>query len=84
MEDLSDSLLNLRELIENNFQATHVHWEDFGMVSFREKKSTGEGRCQLSQWHLRLAVLNPSGNNCAKIKLWANRWKGELDPSLGH
>ena len=55
------------------------------MVALREKKSTGEWRCQLTPWHLRSAVLNSSGNKCAEmIKLWGKRWlKRDFDPSLG-
>ena len=70
---LIDSQQKFWEVIENNFQAPHVQEEDIVMVGLREKKSTGGWRCQLTPWHLRFAVLNSSGNKCAKIiASWTN------------
>ena len=64
---LSESLEELQKSIENDFQAVQVRWEDIFNVASRAKKSTGGGLCQLTPWHLRSAVLNSSGNKCAKI-----------------
>ena len=82
---VTDSLQELKESIENDFQAVQVQWEDIVRVASRAKKSTGGGLCQLTSWHLRTAVLNSPGNKCAKtLALWANRWaRGEFDTSLG-
>lgn len=48
-------------------------------------KSTGGGLCQLTQWHLKSAILKSPGNRCAKsLAQWANRWtRGEFDTNLG-
>ena len=82
---LRESLLELQKSIENDFQAVEVHWEDIVKVASRAKKSTGGGLCQLTPWHLKSAVLNSSGNKCAKmLAIWANRWsRGDFDTSLG-
>ena len=82
---VSESLLKLQKSIENDFQAVQIHWEDIVGVAKRAKKSTGGGLCQLTPWHLRAAVLNSSGNKCAKMfALWANRWaRGDFDTNLG-
>ena len=64
---------------------SRVQWEDIFTSASRAKKSTEGGLCQLTPWHLKLAVVNSSGNKCAKmLVLWANRWaKGDFDMSLG-
>ena len=82
---LSESLRELQDSIENNFEAVQVQWEDIVTVASRAKKSTGGGLCQLTPWHLRSAVLNSAGNKCAKILAqWANRWAGgDFDTNLG-
>ena len=53
---LSDSLKELHESIENDFQAVQVQWEDILKVASRAKKSTGGGLCQLTPWHLKSAI----------------------------
>ena len=79
------SLSELKEAIENDFQAVQVNWEDIVRAASRAKKSTGGGLCQLTPWHLKTAVGNSSGNKCAKVLAqWANRWsRGEFDTDLG-
>ena len=81
----SESLSELKESIENDFQAVQVNWEDIVKSALRAKKSTGGGLCQLTPWHLKTAVDNSSGYKCAKVLAqWANRWaRGEFDTSLG-
>ena len=71
--------------MEDGFQAVQIQWEDIVRVASKAKKSTGGGLCQLTPWHLRSAVLNSSGNKCAKmLAVWANRWaKGDYDTGLG-
>ena len=82
---VSESLEELQKSIEESFQAIQIQWEDVVRVASRAKKSTGGGLCQLTPWHLRSAVLNSSGNKCAKmLAAWANRWaRGDYDSSLG-
>ena len=82
---MSDSLLELQKSIEDNFQAIQVQWQDIVKVASRAKKSTGGGLCQLTPWHLKSAVVNSSGNKCAKMfAVWANRWaRGDFDSILG-
>ena len=81
----SESLNELKESIENDFQTVQVNRYDIVKAASRAKKSTGGGLCQLTPWHLKTAVDNSSGNKCAKVLAqWANRWaRGEFDTSLG-
>ena len=81
----SESLRELQESIQNDFQAVQIHWEDIFKAASRAKKSTGGGLCQLTPWRLKSAVVNSSGNKCSKmLAQWANRWaKGDFDTSLG-
>ena len=81
----SESLRELKDSIDNDFQAVQVHWEDIVRAASRAKKSTGGGLCQITPWHLKAAVSNSSGNKCAKmLAQWANRWaRGDFDTSLG-
>ena len=72
---IPDSLRELQKSIDNDFQAIQIQWEDIVKAASRAKKSTGGGLCQLTPWHLKSAVLNSSGNKCAKmLAVWANRW----------
>ena len=84
-EPESESLRELKESIDNDFQAVQVQWEDIVRSALRAKKSTGGGLCQLTPWHLKTAVANSSGNKCAKVLAqWANRWaRGDFDRGLG-
>ena len=45
---ISESLLELKKSLENDFQAIQVHWEDIVLIASRAKKSTGGGLCQLT------------------------------------
>ena len=82
---VSQSMKELQKSIDDGFQAVQVSWEDIVRVASRAKKSTGGGLCQLTPWHLKSAVLNSSGNKCAKmLAAWANRWaRGDYDTSMG-
>ena len=81
---IPDSLRELQDSIEDNFQVVQIHWQDIFRVASSAKKSTGGGLCQLTPWHLRSAVLNSSGNKCTKmLAVWANRWaRGDYDTGL--
>ena len=52
-----ESLHDLKESIENDFQAVQVQWEDIVKAASRAKKSTGGGLCQLTPWHLKTTVV---------------------------
>ena len=84
-ESLTKSLLDLQKSIQNDFQEVQIQWQDIVLAASRAKKSTGGGLCQLTPWHLKSAVMNSSGNKCAKmLALWANRWaQGDFDTDLG-
>ena len=60
-----ESLLDLQNSIQNDFQAIQVQWEDIVLAASRAKKSTGGGLCQLTPWHIKSAVMNSAGNKCA-------------------
>ena len=81
-----ESLRELIDSIENDFQAVQVHCEEIVKAASRPKKLTGGGLCQLIPRQLKAAIFNSSGNKCAKIfAQWANRWwaKGDFDTGRG-
>ena len=73
----SESLRELKESIDSDFQAVHVQWEDIVRAASRAKKSTGGGLCQITPWHLKSAILNSSGNKNVPRYLRNGRTDGQ-------